>query len=115
MKPEKPAPPADDIATLTSVVERDFADLAGDLADLRGDVTEIRSVMVSKTDHHTQRQEMLDGFQALRAELRDLRERLDQLQDGVGMMKGYAKELDALSDRTTAIEKHLGLDRKIAA
>lgn len=49
------------------------------------------------------------------AELHDIRDRLDHLDESVGGMKGYAKEIDDLHARMAAIEKHLGLDRKIAA
>jgi septation ring formation regulator EzrA len=43
----------------------------------------------------------------IEAELRDVRERLDLLEEAVGSMKGYAKEIDELRDRVRNIERHL--------
>ena len=119
----------DKIDTLTSIVERGFAAIAGDISDMKGDIAnmkgdianiksdigEIRSVMVTKTEHHALRQEVLDGFQSLREELRDIREQLEVLELKVKDHAGHTKEIDHLLLRVAVIEKHLSINHKIAA
>jgi predicted nucleic acid-binding Zn-ribbon protein len=52
---------------------------------------------------------------AIERELRDIRGRLDFLEEAIGSMKGYAKEIDDLRGRVREIEKHLGIVEKMAA
>jgi hypothetical protein len=40
---------------------------------------------------------------------------LDALESAVQSLAGHSKEIDYLVQRVSAIEKHLGLDQKIAA
>jgi len=51
----------------------------------------------------------------IEAELRDIRGRLDLLEEQIGSIKGYAKEIDELRGRVHDIERHLGLNKRIAA
>ena len=48
-------------------------------------------------------------------ELREINRRLDTLDEEYKNLKGVTKEIDELRDQVRAIEKHLGLDKKIAA
>ena len=48
-------------------------------------------------------------------ELREISRRLDTLDEQYMNLKGVTKEIDELRDQVRAIEKHLGLSRKIAA
>lgn len=41
--------------------------------------------------------------------------RLNQLEENYRNLKGVTKEIDKLRERTTAIEKHLGLLHRIGA
>jgi len=72
------------------------------------------------------RSEMQDGFAGLRAEMREglvdirseikeIRGRLDGLESAVKNISGYAKEIDHIIERVSAIEQHLGLRQNIAA
>jgi methyl-accepting chemotaxis protein len=75
----------------------------------KDDITEI------KTDVAQLRTEMHEGFRDIRSELKDIRHRLDTLESAVQNISGYAKEIDHLIERVSAIEKHLGLRTNIAA
>jgi len=79
----------------------------------------IKDRMVTKDDLAEMgvslRTEMRTGFADIQAELRDIRSRLDALESAVENMSGYAKEIDHIIERVSAIEKHLGLRPGIAA
>jgi archaellum component FlaC len=47
--------------------------------------------------------------------LREINRRLETLDDQNKNLKGVTKEIDELRDQVHAIEKHLGLKKKIAA
>ena len=55
------------------------------------------------------------SFAHLHAELASIVRQLDVLEDAVGSLKGFAKEIDDIRDRVRDIEKHLGINKKIAA
>ena len=55
------------------------------------------------------------GFADIRAELKDIRQRIDAVELAVQNISGFAKEIDHLIERVSAIEQHLGLRRNIAA
>ena len=59
--------------------------------------------------------ELHDGFADIRAELKDIRRQRDALEFTVQNISGFAKEIDHLIERVSAIEKHLGLHAKFAA
>jgi hypothetical protein len=48
-------------------------------------------------------------------ELKSIRRDLDDLREKVENVSGFQKEIDHALRRIAAIEKHLGLDEKIAA
>jgi len=48
-------------------------------------------------------------------ELKEINRRLDMLDEEYKNLKGVTKEIDELRDQVRAIEKHLGLDKKVAA
>ena len=54
-------------------------------------------------------------FSSLPSEVALIRRQLDKLQEAVGNVTGYAKEIDHLLNRISAIEKHLGLTGHIKA
>ena len=65
---------------------------------------------------------MKEGFAAIhtdmreiRNELQDIRDRLDNIESHIAVMKGYSTEIDELRERLAAVERHLGLNNKIAA
>ena len=51
----------------------------------------------------------------IESELASINRRLDALDEQVASLKGFAKEIDELRGRVREIEKHLGINKKIAA
>ena len=51
----------------------------------------------------------------IETELRDIRQRLEALDEAAGNASGFAKEIDHLLKRLAVIEKHLGLQTHIKA
>lgn len=105
---------------LEALIERGFAALASDIADnkteiisIKADVADLREEM--HTDFADIRSEMRAGFADIRAELKDIRQRIDAVELAVQNISGFAKEIDHLIERVSAIEQHLGLRRNIAA
>ena len=69
----------------------------------------------TKEDLKAFREETTENFRALRAELADIRRELDDLRSRVVNVTGYRKEIDYALERIAAIEKHLGIEKRIAA
>jgi cell division septum initiation protein DivIVA len=49
------------------------------------------------------------------SELTQIVRQLDELDEQVGGLKGFAKEIDDIRARVKEIERHLGINKKIAA
>lgn len=73
------------------------------------------AVNALRTEFEEFREETRENFASLRAEVRDIRHRLDALEGAVRNNVGLTKEIDHLMERVRAIEKHLGIQQKIAA
>lgn len=58
---------------------------------------------------------MEERLMSIERELTEIDHRLSKLEEDVADIRGYAKELDDLRTRLSAIERHLGLDERIAA
>ncbi len=84
-------------------------------AETKQELAEIRAEMATKGELAALRDEMRAGFLDLRSELKDIRDRLDELEATVKNISGFAKEIDHLMERVSAIEQHLGLHTHIAA
>jgi hypothetical protein len=91
--------------TILSTMERGFAAVAGDIAD-------IKSTMATKDDV---RAIVAEELAPIHAELKSIRRDLDDLREKVENVVGFRKEIDHALDRIAAIEKHLGINKKIAA
>ena len=61
------------------------------------------------------REETAENFRALRAEVADVRRDLEEMKSRVADITGYGKEIDHALERVAAIEKHLGIEKRIAA
>lgn len=96
-------------------MDKNTNDIIDSLAFIRDHMAAKDDITALRGELDLFRAETAINFQSLRAELIDIRERLDALEESVGNMKGYAREIDELRARTNAIEQHLGLDRRIAA
>jgi hypothetical protein len=79
----------------------------------KDDIAELRSEL--KDDIAALRNEMQEGFASIRTELRDIRHRLEALEEVARNSAGLTKEIDHIMERVRAIEKHLGIQQKIAA
>jgi predicted nucleic acid-binding Zn-ribbon protein len=90
---------------LEALIEKGFAALAQDMAETKAEVA------IVQTDVAAIKTEVLQ----IRVELKDIRDRLDTLESSVHSVSGFAKEIDHLLERVSAIEQHLGLRRNIAA
>jgi len=89
---------------ILSTVERGFAAVADDIAY-------IKSKMATKDDIAN-----LGGqLTSVERELKSIRRDLDDLREKVENVSGFQKEIDHALERIATIEKHLGLDKNIAA
>jgi predicted nucleic acid-binding Zn-ribbon protein len=75
------------------------------------DIVDLRKTMATKDDIAN-----LGGqLTSVERELKSIRRDLDDLREKVENVSGFQKEIDHALERIAAIEKHLGLDKKIAA
>ena len=86
-----------------------------ELAEVKDDITDIRANMVTKAEFAEFREEVRSEFGNIHRELADINQRLALLEENYRNLKGVTKEIDELRERMAAIEKHLGLHKKIAA
>ena len=84
-------------------------DIAELRTELKGDITLLRKEFVEF------RTETRENFTELRVEIRDIRQRLESLEEAARNSAGFAKEIDHVMQRVVEIEKHLGIQHKIAA
>ena len=73
------------------------------VTDIQTDVSGLRS------EFTTFRSETEENFRSLRAEISDIHRDLENLQNRIGDISGYAKEIDLLLSRVSNIEKLLGI------
>ena len=99
------------IAHSAASTDKKFAALADDIADIKSsmpskdDIARLDRGMASLSEH-------INGIER---ELKSIRRDLNDLTDKFGNVAGYRKEIDHALERIAAIEKHLGLDKKLAA
>ena len=55
------------------------------------------------------------ALKPIHVELREIRREIDELREQFENVAGYRKEIDHALERIHAIEKHLGLNKKIVA
>ena len=102
------------IDALTSIVERGFGAVAEDIACIKRDMAtkdDIADLATKDDVRNVVREETKD----IRDELTSIRRDLDRLTANVENVIGYRKEIDYALERIAAIEKHLGIEKKIAA
>ena len=90
---------------LAEQIQYGFSAVAGDISDMRGDIanltTDVAGIKVDISD--------------IRQETRSIRKDLEHLTDKVDNIVGLPKEIDHALERISAVERHLGLNKKIAA
>jgi chromosome segregation ATPase len=101
--------------TVLSTVERGFADVERKMdrgfAAVADDIAEIKSTMATKSDIGT----LAGQLTSIERELKSIRRDLDDLGGKFENIIGFLKEIDHALERIAAIEKHLGINKKIAA
>ena len=111
------------IDALGKVIEKGFAALSEDLTDVKEDISSFKgnadaikkTLTEFRTDFLQFRVETAENFQSIAHELRDIKIRLLELEKIVDNHAGHAKEIDHALERIAAIEKHLGLNKRITA
>jgi hypothetical protein len=88
--------------------------------DILETVNFIKDRMLTKDDvREVIRQEvpiMIDAaLKPIHHELGEISRRLDALEDHYANLKGVTKEIDEIRAEVRAIQKHLGIEKKIAA
>ena len=98
---------------LTRIVEKGFAAVAHDLSQrpTNSSVAQIVENSIRSAVPDIVREQMKD----VRDELISIRCDLNALQESAANIAGLPKEIDHALERIAAIEKHLGIDKKIAA
>ena len=74
--------------------------------------TELKSFRQEFNDF---RDETRQNFREIHVELADIRRDLEEMKSRVTNVTGYGKEIDHALERIAAIERHLGIEKKIAA
>ncbi len=74
----------------------------------KDDVAEVRRDMATKADLRVE-------LAPIRSDLKSIRDELDELTERFENVSGFRKEIDHALGRIRSIEKHLGLDEKLAA
>ena len=56
-----------------------------------------------------------EKLRPIHSSLTEINRRLDTIEEHYGNLKGVTKEIDEIREEVRAIQKHLGIERKIAA
>jgi chromosome segregation ATPase len=85
---------------------------------MKEDIADIRAEMATKQDIgriDTQLEKIEVRLTSIESELGAIRRDLDDLAERFENVSGYRKEIDHALERIAAIEKHLGMEKRIAA
>lgn len=127
--PNMPAKKPSEIAQLADMIERGFAAADKKFAALAEDIAEIKSSMATKDNIADLKTEMMDQFEHvdrqfhanddrirnISSEIALIHRHIERLEEQGASNAGFAKEIDLLMARVAEIEKHLGLDKNLAA
>lgn len=107
--------------SLATLVSNGFASADKKFTALAEDITEIKSTMATKEDiaNFATREDVRAIVHAevkpIASELRVIRRDVEKLEEQFKNVLGFRKEIDYAFQRIAAIEKHLGINKKIAA
>jgi uncharacterized coiled-coil DUF342 family protein len=108
--------PQPDLRKLTRTVERGFASVAGDISATNEHIGDLKTEMMDQFEHvDTLFTATDDRLRGISSELAAIQRRLERLEEQGASTAGFAREIDHALERIAAIEKHLGLNKKIAA
>ena len=98
------------IDALTTIVERGFSAVAEDIAGIKRD-------MVTKADLADLKVELDAKLEKLatKSDISALSRELESIKQELANVRGFGKEIDHALEGIAAIEKHLGIEKKIAA
>jgi predicted nucleic acid-binding Zn-ribbon protein len=121
-KKKSAKPPKATLGKILSTMERGFASadrkftaLAEDIADTKGTMATKRDLAALKTELKGDIAALGGQLTSIEAILKAIRKELDDLQEKFENVSGFRKEIDHALERIAAIEKHLGINKKIAA
>jgi predicted nuclease with TOPRIM domain len=85
-------------------------------SELKGDIADLRTEMIDQFEHaDKQFRATHDRLRDMAAETTVIHRRVERLEELGASNAGFAKEIDHLLARVAEIEKHLRIDKKIAA
>jgi hypothetical protein len=79
---------------------------------------ELGEMLAHVVEHMTTKEDIANlagQLTSVERELKSIRRDLDDLREKVENVTGFQKEIDHALERIAAIEKHLGINKKIAA
>jgi septal ring factor EnvC (AmiA/AmiB activator) len=100
------------LAGLARLISKGFASADGKFTALAEDIADLRKDMATKDDV---REIVREELAPIHGELKSIRRELDDLKEEFDNVSGFRKEIDHALGRIAAIEKHLGINKKIAA
>ena len=109
------------LESLAALIEKTSKSADKKFTALAGDIADIKSTMATKADIADMatkadvRAIVRDELAPIRSELKSIRNELDDLAEKVANVIGFQKEIDHALERIAAIEKHLGINKKVAA
>src|SRR6202163_1311641 len=87
-----------------------------DVARLGTRLDDLRTEMIDQFEHaDKQFRATHDRLRDMAVEITVIHRRVERLEEQGASNAGFAKEIDHLFTRVAEIEKHLGIDKKIAA
>jgi hypothetical protein len=98
------------------VVVRVLGRAKEDVARVDTRIDDLRTEMIDQFEHvEKQFRATHDRLRDISAEIAVIHRRVERLEELGASNAGFAKEIDHLFTRVAEIEKHLGIDKKIAA
>jgi chromosome segregation ATPase len=101
---------------ILSTMERGFASVAADIEATDEKIDGVKTKMIDQFEHvDAQFRSANDHLRDISSELAAIHRRIERLEEPGASNAGFAKEIDHALKRIAAIEKHLGINKKIAA
>jgi uncharacterized protein YktB (UPF0637 family) len=104
------------LGEIGEMIERGFKAVADDIGRLDTRMDDLRVEMIDQFEHVDKQFETThDQLRDVAAEIAVIHRRVERLEELGASNAGFSKEIDHLLTRVVAIEKHLGMGKKIAA